>query len=342
MSSLRAVILLTFLLTLATVCGAQEPLESVVQRGPVTATVTLSPAAPVIGDDLELTLVVKAPAGIELIMPEFGDSLDRYRVSSYSPEETVDDDGATIATQRYTLVSPLSGKHSVPPMLIEFLDRRPDKKVRPDGEPSYELLTDRLDFEVESVVPDQAQAELKPPLGELAPIVPPPPPVWPWLLGGVAILLVATPFLIKAWAHYRRLARRRSAFDIARAKLDRLTQGGMPSGAEAIDTFFVGLSSIVRRYLEDRFELRAPELTTEEFLEEATQASDLSSDHQRLLQGVLRSSDLVKFAHHLPDTSEIDASLESVRRFLEETRENAPLLDDDPVAANQTEVSHAD
>ena len=52
----------------------------------------------------------------------------------------------------------------------------------------------------------------------------------------------------------------------------------------------------MRRYLEDRFELRAPELTTEEFLDVAGSANRLSHDHQSLLRDFLRQADLVKFA----------------------------------------------
>ncbi len=63
-----------------------------------------------------------------------------------------------------------------------------------------------------------------------------------------------------------------------------------------IESFFVAISAIVRRYLEDRFDLRAPELTTEEFLALAGSASSLSHDHQHLLRDFLRQADLVKFA----------------------------------------------
>ena len=54
--------------------------------------------------------------------------------------------------------------------------------------------------------------------------------------------------------------------------------------------------SIIRRYLEDRFELRAPELTTEEFLTVAGTPVLLSHEHQKLLRDFLRQADLVKFA----------------------------------------------
>ena len=93
-----------------------------------------------------------------------------------------------------------------------------------------------------------------------------------------------------------------------------------------MEPFYVELSAIVRRYLEDRFELRAPELTTEEFLEAVAASPDITSDHQQLLRSFLRQADLVKFAHTVPGEGAVEESLRSARRFLEETRENAPLL----------------
>jgi hypothetical protein len=85
----------------------------------------------------------------------------------------------------------------------------------------------------------------------------------------------------------------------------------------------------VRRYLEDRFELRAPELTTEEFLDSVQHAPDLSRDHQALLREFLRQADLVKFAGLKPADEDVERSVAAARRFLEETRDNAPLIEAD-------------
>lgn len=335
---------------LATTTGTAfaESVETVREKGPVKAIVRLTPAAPRIGDDLTLTLEVTAAEGVELILPSYGESLERFDVLGYLDRERLDDEGNTVATQEYTLQVPFSGKQSIPEILIEFVDRRPGKKPHPEDEDAYELLTERLDFEVQSVLPKDAAPELKPPLGELQKVLPPPPPRWPWFAGVAVVLLIAAPFVIKAVAHWRRLARRRSAYDIATASLAKLLKSPLPDTAEAIDPFFVELSGIVRRYLENRFELRAPELTTEEFLEAVSDSPDMTMDHQRLLRDFLKAADLVKFAHHMPTATDIEGSLNSVRRFLEETRENAPLIDEGNLAENSEdaapkppEVSHA-
>ena len=127
------------------------------------------------------------------------------------------------------------------------------------------LLTERLVFNVESVTPTTAASDLKPPLGELAPIAPPAAPVWPWLLAVIIVLVAAAPFIWRFYRAWRTRARQRSAYDIAHVQLQTLTNKPRPS-ADTMKVFFMELSNIVRQYLENRFALHAPELTTEEFL----------------------------------------------------------------------------
>jgi len=120
----------------------------------------------------------------------------------------------------------------------------------------------------------------------------------------------------------RRRARRQRRIDAwawARARLAALENAGMPA-PEVADAWWVELSGVVRAYIEHRFAIRAPELTTEEFLREAGRAAALEADHRRLLASFLADCDRVKFAGHLPDADESRAALAAARRFVDETR----------------------
>jgi hypothetical protein len=300
----------------------QESLESVAERGPVAATVRVAPAAPVIGDAIRLELEVTAEAGVELLMPEFGEALDRFAIVDFAPSERVDDQGRTIARQRYTLQPSRSGPQGIPPLLIEFVDRRPGRPAAPEGEDAYELLTERLEFEVAAVLPEDAPLELRPARGELPPLAPPGRPLWPLLLAAAVALAAVSPFAWRAWLARRARIRRRSAYDVARSELDGLLYGPRPD-ARAMDGFYVALSGIVRRYLEDRFALRSPELTTEEFLDALADSPELVRAHRRLLQEFLSGADLVKFAHFIPGPDDVESSITAAQRFLEETRAGA-------------------
>lgn len=311
-----------------------EPVQSlVVQRGPVKATVSIEPISPIIGDIITLILEVVAEEGVELLMPEFGQSLDRFSIVDFVPKESVDDEGRNVAIHRYRLQSRSSGQQTIPPLMIEFVDRRPGNRAAPEGEDAYELLTERIVFEIESVLPKGAGADLKPPLRELGPRDDGGAKLWPWLLAVLGILAIASPFAWQAWQRWQVQARQRSAYDIAHSRLSKLTAADNLD-VDAVQVFFVELSDIVRHYLEDRFNLHAPELTTEEFLDVAASSPDLSGDQKSFLQGFLRSADQVKFARHVPDVQTMDKALAAAAGFLEQTKQNSPLIGSNVVDSN--------
>ncbi len=86
-----------------------------------------------------------------------------------------------------------------------------------------------------------------------------------------------------------------------------------------IEPFYVELSAIVRRYIEARFGLRAPERTTEEFIRDALSSRKLSDVHRDLVAGFLEQSDLVKFARHAPGATDMQNALDSAGRLVHET-----------------------
>jgi len=306
--------------------GAGHALETTARSGPVELRVALEPDAPTIGDPMTLTVEAVAEPGVELLMPDFGDALDRFSIVDFVPRERLDEAGRTRSSQRYTLRAPASGPHRVPSILVEFVDRRPGHDPAPEGEDAYEILSDPIRFEVASVVPDAAGAALAPPLGRLDPLESGSRDRLLWGLAIAAALAVAGgPFAFRAWQRMRARAAVRSAYEIARAALDDLLVAPHPA-PEAIDAYFVALSGIVRRYLEGRFALRSPELTTERFLDLVSTSPDLTDEHRALLRDFLRECDLVKFAHVIPSEEAIGQALSAAARFIEDTRE--PLRGD--------------
>ena len=320
------------LLLVPSLAQSGEPLVRTSESGPVRVTVRLEPEAPVIGDPLTLEIEASAEPGVELLMPEFGEALDRFAIVDYAPSERVNDAGGAVARQRYTLHAARSGTHHIPPIRIEFVDHRPGRPPAPDGEDAYELLTERIDFEIASVLPADAPLDLRAPRGALAPLATPAPPLWPFLIVGLVVLGALAPFGVRAWLAYRARKRWRSAGEVARAALDELLAGPRPRDPAEMDAFYVRLSGIVRRYIEDRFGLHSPERTTEEFLEEIVASSELRTAHHALLRGFLARADLVKFARHLPDADAVEESVRGAERFLDDTREEGHALPrfDDP------------
>ena len=83
--------------------------------------------------------------------------------------------------------------------------------------------------------------------------------------------------------------------------------------------FVVGVSQVVRDYIQARFGLRAPHRSTEEFLREVHAGEPLLRDHQELLGGFLKQCDLVKFAQRKVVLEQMNGLLDSAQRFVEST-----------------------
>ncbi len=109
--------------------------------------------------------------------------------------------------------------------------------------------------------------------------------------------------------------------EIAFDALRRLVALGLIEKGE-IERFFVYLSSILREYIENRFAVRAPERTTEEFMREASLHPSLGQ-HRARLEDFLRVSDRVKFARYEPDAASIQQAFDVVKQFLSETSRDA-------------------
>lgn len=83
--------------------------------------------------------------------------------------------------------------------------------------------------------------------------------------------------------------------------------------------FCIAVSDTVRGYLEERFDFRAPERTTEEFLYELQGTNLLLPDQKESLGEFLKCCDLVKFAKYDPSRSELEGLHASAVRLVEET-----------------------
>ena len=81
--------------------------------------------------------------------------------------------------------------------------------------------------------------------------------------------------------------------------------------------FVIAVSDTARAYLEERFNFRAPERTTEEFLRELAGTKLLMPEQKESLGGFLASCDLVKFAKYEPGENELRELHSSALRLVE-------------------------
>jgi hypothetical protein len=161
---------------------------------------------------------------------------------------------------------------------------------------------------------------------------------WIWLWTLLAGLLLVT-LLFVAWRYWQK--RRAQVLVVppipphvrARQKLqEALALISQPR------PFCILVSDTIRFYLEERFEFRAPERTTEEFLHELQATNLLSADQKRSLGDFLQRCDLVKFARYEPHQPELEDLHTSALRLVEET-EPALMALHDAQSALSTENS---
>ena len=140
------------------------------------------------------------------------------------------------------------------------------------------------------------------------------------------LILIISGFL--AW-HFLKKNRKeqygpkRPAHEIAYEQLEALKVKDY-IGKGLIKEYYTEVSDIIRHYLENRFRLKAPEMTTEEFFASARDASELAGEHKNLLKEFLLCCDLVKFAKYAPSVDEVNSILYSAKHFIDQTRENEP------------------
>ena len=140
-----------------------------------------------------------------------------------------------------------------------------------------------------------------------------------WLFVVAAALVVAG---VAAWFVRRRLARRSEELAppppphvVAWERLQRAL--GLIHEAEQ---FCMEVSQIIRVYLEERFNLHAPDRTTEEFLVELQSSQRLAGEHKQLLADFLGECDMVKFAKAEPTELELRNLHEAASRLVGETQ----------------------
>jgi hypothetical protein len=137
-----------------------------------------------------------------------------------------------------------------------------------------------------------------------------------WTLTALAILIVAA--LLWRWWRKRRaqvvFVPQVPAHVRAKQKLeDALALIAQPK------PFVIAVSDTARAYLEERFNFRAPERTTEEFLRELTVTDLLAVEQKESLGNFLEGCDLVKFAKYEPGENELLGLHGSAVKLVEET-----------------------
>ncbi len=133
---------------------------------------------------------------------------------------------------------------------------------------------------------------------------------WPWVVSVAGIIVSGVAFVLWRWLRHGKFFKMQP-HEIA---LQHLAEARRLMDPDHAREYCFEVSGIVRRYIEERFWLQAPQLTTEEFIRELVEIPEaLLVTHRTLLGNFLEHCDLAKFAgwrYCRPDLEAMHASAE--------------------------------
>ena len=117
---------------------------------------------------------------------------------------------------------------------------------------------------------------------------------------------------------FKRPVEIRPAHEIAMESLNHLISKNLIERKQ-IDRYYIGLSKILREYIENRYFLKALEMTTTEMLD-VLEKDKLYEIIGETVQEVLTNSDLVKFARYVPEDSFATILMGKTLKLVQDTK----------------------
>ena len=281
--------------------GAAPLAEAVCADGKCRAVLSVSPAQPFLADTITLTLDVICPDGDIVEFPPFGETLGELNIV---------DIRRTDRQLVLTAMPRCAGTTPIWAMTVRC------------GERQIEIPGTALTI---ATVIDSNNVSLNDIGLTTDPL---PEHQWPIYAIIVALVLVA---LLLLWLFCRRKGSEvpeeispLSAQELALQRLAALLESRKHESD--VKGFFVELSNIVRWYVERLTKIRAPELTTEEFLHKIARpvrqwgGPDRQPSHStgslESLVPFLEAADRVKFAKHIPTDDEVMLAFRRAEQFI--------------------------
>lgn len=289
--------------------GSDTRVENM-SHGQVEFKVTVSPAKVRFDRDTLVVFRVSAASELTVEIPPLDDRLEGFVLSGSFDTEPGERRGKT-TWERHARLSPtVSSTYRIAPMAIKVTDRSRNPIA-------VEWFATRpVTLEAVSPVDGAVGNEIKPVI-EPVWIHPPFKTVALWFLAGLAVVaLIGAALWGLKQVHREVVLRRMSPRERAMRELERLLRMDLVK-QNKIKEFYLELTMIVRRYIERRHDIRAPEQTTEEFLVAVRDDSRFSDTVVDKLRIFLEAADLVKFAAYRPDNEAVSAATTTATRYID-------------------------
>ena len=294
-----------------------EPVEQTFRQGDVSLVLRADPSSVSDMEGVDVTLELIHPESLDVRIPEdFSDRFEGLSLTGSYEGESVSAGG--VRRREFHLhAQPVPGAERL--RIAPFPVRWRDSATGADRwfPTRAVVLEHRSALEAGESVPTEIEENLRPVAIRRS--------AREWLvLGGMVVgalvALAVLVLLVRAIRRRIRIARmapRERALYELRTLLDRkLAEHGR------FKEFYVELTHVVRRYIERRHGIRAPEQTTEEFLQEAVHSDAFPPATLERLRAFLTSADLIKFAGVRATESTAAEAAGNARTYLEGEPEN--------------------
>jgi hypothetical protein len=297
-------------------------IDKAFDSGPLQVHVRVDANSVSIAETLTIELEATVEEGYDVTMPRVDSVLQHFGILDWDNlGNRLNEDNSQVETYRYRLEPFISGSYDIPAFTFEFTDVNTPDTV-------HTLETDPIPVEITSLLGEDRENLTIADIEEVVDIPRKRSHAWAW---GLAILLLLGAglglwYFIKGRRPIEVIRLFKPAHELAYERLRALVAEDLIEAGD-IKAFYERISNILRHYIEDRFRVRAPEQTTEEFLQALGQTDALPADDKRALGEFLESCDLVKFARHEPQTEHIQQTFDLVKVFIEKTKSDAHKVD---------------
>ncbi len=317
-----------------TVVGAAS--ASRVPSAELRFAIAVSPDSILVGDPITARVEIETPDGATLLLPQFADSVGPFTVLSAEPIERRTKGGRAVLIQSVQLTLWEPGRATLPALPLLWARGPEDTLV------AYSTPVEvRVGSVLAPELAKQSKGGAAPPVDlsllrglkgvvSLGGI-----PWWVWLL--IAAALGAGGYALWQWLRARRAvpieapAPPKVAPEVAFERgLDALLAGGSLERG-MLKEFYLDLSQLLRRYLEERFTWSAVEATRLEVLEWAARRGFTAED-QKWLGTWLQAGDLVKFARGERLLAEAKDDAEAARGWVRRISRSPLVAAEAPVA----------
>jgi hypothetical protein len=286
---------------------------------------TVTPSKPRLSDTITLRLEITTDTTIKTDLPDFGDSIGTLKILGINEEVNSVSAGKE---QKTLIIKTTPTKAGITPIWsipITYYNRQSNST---DSKKSVALKATSIEI-ASDITPESASLDDIISGYELFQIE----NNWLTRTITIAILgLTAAIIILIVWLRNRKKKSepelKLSPQEIALKRIAELIENRLHE--VDVKLFFVELSGVVRWYIEQETSIRAPELTTEEFLKEVSQnrrvRNAISNELSKKLKLFLESADMVKFAKFKPTQEEIMQGIKYAQVFIIEWNNSIAII----------------